>query len=59
MVLHLTDEQAGLLLALSLIAAAPIAANVQTTEPREPRSCQRLHEETDKCAAAISASLPS
>jgi hypothetical protein len=47
--LHLIDKQAGLLLALALIAATPIATNAQTTEPREPRSCQRLHEETSKC----------
>jgi hypothetical protein len=36
-------------LVLALIAAAPIAANAQTTAPREPRSCQQLHEETSKC----------
>ena len=35
--------------ALAIIAAAPTAANAQTTEPREPRSCQQLHEETNKC----------
>jgi hypothetical protein len=51
--LHLTDEQAGLLLALALMATAPIATNAQTTEPREPRSCQRLHEEMDKCATGM------
>jgi len=34
---------------LAIIAAAPTAANAQTTEPREPRSCQQLHEETNKC----------
>jgi hypothetical protein len=34
---------------LALIAAAPIAANAQTTAPPEPRSCQQLHEETSKC----------
>ena len=33
----------------ALIAAAPIAANAQTTVPGEPRSCQRLHEKTNKC----------
>ena len=32
--------------ALAIIAAAPTAANAQTTEPR---SCQQLHEETNKC----------
>ena len=36
-------------LALALITAAPIATHAQTTEPPEPRSCQRLHEETGKC----------
>lgn len=35
-----------LFLALVLIAAAPIATNAQTVEPR---SCQRLHEEMSKC----------
>jgi len=39
-------------LALAL-AAAPIAANAQTTEPREPRSCQQLHEEMGKCEAGM------
>jgi hypothetical protein len=39
-----------LVLALALIAAAPIATNAQTTEPR---SCQRLHEETSKCEAGM------
>ena len=38
-----------IILDLALIAAAPIAANAQTTVPGEPRSCQRLHEETNKC----------
>ena len=47
-----------LLLALTLIAAAPIAVDAQTPAPAppaapapppEPRSCQRLHEETAKC----------
>jgi hypothetical protein len=42
-----------LVLALALIAAAPIATNAQTTEPREPRSCQRLQEETSKCEAGM------
>jgi hypothetical protein len=52
--LHLTDEQAGLLLALALIVAAPIATDAQTTEPPpEPRSCQRLHEETSKCESGM------
>ena len=32
--------------ALAIIAAAPTAANAQTTEPR---SWQQLHEETNKC----------
>ena len=32
--------------ALAITAAAPTAANAQTTEPR---SCQQLHEETNKC----------
>jgi hypothetical protein len=37
-------------LALVLAAAAPGAINAQTTEPApEPRSCQQLHEETNKC----------
>ena len=35
------------------LAAAPIAANAQTTEPREPRSCQQLHEEMGKCEAGM------
>ena len=35
--------------ALAIIAAAPTAANAQATAPREPRSCQQLHEETNKC----------
>jgi hypothetical protein len=42
--------------ALAIIAAAPTAANAQTTAPNaqttappEPRSCQQLHEETNKC----------
>ena len=39
-------------LALAL-AAASIAANAQTTEPREPRSCQQLHEEMGKCEAGM------
>jgi hypothetical protein len=39
-----------LVLALALIATAPIATNAQTTEPR---SCQRLHEETSKCDAGM------
>jgi len=39
-------------LALAL-AAAPIATNAQTTEPREPRSCQQLHEEMGKCEAGM------
>ena len=42
-----------LVLTLALIAAAPIATNAQTTEPREPRSCQQLHEETSKCEAGL------
>ena len=40
-------------LVLALIAAAPVAANAQTTEPSEPRSCQRLHEETGKCETGM------
>jgi hypothetical protein len=52
--LYLINKQAGLLLALALIAAAPIATNAQTTEPPpEPRSCQRLHEETGKCETGM------
>ena len=39
--------------ALAIIAAAPTAANAQTTAPREPRSCQQLHEETNKCEAGM------
>ena len=35
--------------ALAIIAAAPTAANAQTTGPPEPRSCQQLHAETNKC----------
>jgi hypothetical protein len=42
--------------ALAIITASPTAANAQTTtpnaqatEPPEPRSCQQLHEETNKC----------
>jgi hypothetical protein len=42
-----------LVLALALAAAALIATNAQTTEPREPRSCQRLHEETSKCETGM------
>ena len=42
-----------LVLALALIAAAPIATNAQTPAPPEPRSCQRLHEETNKCEAGM------
>jgi len=41
------------ILALALIAAAPIVANAQTTAPPEPRSCQQLHEETNKCDAGL------
>jgi hypothetical protein len=40
-------------LALGLAAAAPIAANAQTTPPREPRSCQQMHEETTKCETGM------
>jgi hypothetical protein len=36
-------------LVLALITAAPISTHAQTTEPPEPRSCQRSHEETGKC----------
>jgi hypothetical protein len=42
-----------LILALALITAAPIATNAQTTEPREPRSCQRMHKEMSKCEAGM------
>jgi hypothetical protein len=42
-----------LALALALIAAAPIATNAQMTEPREPRSCHRLHEEMSKCETGM------
>ena len=42
-----------IILDLALIAATPIAANAQTTAPPEPRSCQRLHEETNKCDAGM------
>jgi hypothetical protein len=42
-----------LVLAIALIAAAPIAANAQTPAPPEPRSCQQLHEETSKCEAGM------
>ena len=38
---------------LAIIAAAPTAANAQTTEPREPRSCQQLHEAMNKCEAGM------
>ena len=41
------------ILALALGAATPIATNAQTTEPPEPRSCQRLHEEMSKCDAGM------
>jgi hypothetical protein len=42
---------------LAIIAVAPTAANAQTaappnaqaTAPPEPRSCQQLHDETNKC----------
>ena len=40
-------------LALGLAAAAPIAANAQTTPPREPRSCQQMPEETSKCETGM------
>ena len=36
-------------IALALGLAAPITANAQTSPPREPRSCQQMHEETSKC----------
>jgi hypothetical protein len=39
-----------LVLALALIAAAPLATNAQTTEPR---SCQQLHEEMSKCETGM------
>jgi len=39
--------------ALGLAAAAPIVANAQATAPREPRSCQRLHEEISKCETGM------
>ena len=39
--------------ALAIIAAASTAANAQTTAPREPRSCQRLREETNKCETGM------
>jgi hypothetical protein len=47
--------------ALAIIVAAPTAANAQTTgppnaqtpAPPEPRSCQQLHEETNKCEAGM------
>jgi hypothetical protein len=42
----------ALVFALALVAT-PIAANAQTTEPPEPRSCQQLHTETDKCEAGM------
>ena len=41
-----------LVLAMALIAAAPIATNAQTPAP-EPHSCQQLHEETNKCEAGM------
>jgi hypothetical protein len=41
-----------LVLALALIAASPIATNAQPAAP-EPRSCQQLHEETNKCEAGM------
>ena len=34
-----------LVLILALTATAPIATNAQPTEPREPRSCPRMHQE--------------
>jgi len=39
--------------ALGLAAAAPIVANAQATAPREPRSCQQLHEEISKCETGM------
>src|SRR6516162_4098970 len=45
--------------ALAIFAAAPTAANAQTTTPPnaqtppEPRSCQQLHEQANKCAAGM------
>jgi len=42
----------GAVLALALIAASPIATNAQPAAP-EPRSCQQLHEETNKCEAGM------
>jgi hypothetical protein len=43
----------SIILDLALIGAAPIAADAQTTAPPEPRSCQQLHEETNKCDAGM------
>jgi hypothetical protein len=42
-----------IILDLALIAAAPIVANAQTAAPPEPRSCQQLHQETNKCDAGM------
>ena len=53
-VLHRGLEMTQIIaLALGLAAAAPIAANAQTTPPREPRSCQQMHEETSKCETGM------
>jgi hypothetical protein len=38
---------------LAIIAAAPTPPNAQTTAPPEPRSCQQLHEEMNKCEAGM------
>ena len=43
----------GRIIVLALAAAVPIVANAQTAMPREPRSRQRLHEETNKCDAGM------
>ena len=47
--------KAQAVLALAL-AAAPVAADAQTTEQPEPRSCQQLHEEMGKCEAGMRSS---
>jgi len=39
--------------ALAIIAAAPTAAHAQTTAPREPRSCQQMHKEMNRCEAGM------
>jgi len=38
-----------IILALALVAAPALGAWAQPPEPREPRSCQQMHEAINKC----------